>query len=152
VTDTVTDSNGAVATAQVEVTTLGSAYAPLTPTRILDTRKGVGAPQGAVPAGGTVKLLVARNTEYLPPPGDMNAAVVNITVVNPTGNGCVTAYADGTTRPGTSTLNYTKGQTVANSAFFNVEEQNGGISLYNGGSAGADVILDVSGYFQSSFE
>jgi hypothetical protein len=119
------------------------------PQRVLDTRKGIGAPEGAVPNGGTVKLLTAQNTEYLPGPGYMNAAVVNITVVNPTGNGYVAAYADGTGQPGTSTLNYTKGQTVANSAIVPVAA-NGEIDLTNEmTSAGsAQLLVDVAGYFE----
>ena len=119
------------------------------PQRILDTRNGIGAPERAVPSGGTVKLLVAQGTEYLPTPGEMTAAVVNITVVNPTGNGYVTAYADGTSQPGTSTLNYTKGQTLANSAIVPVAP-NGEIDLTNEmTSAGStELLVDVAGFFE----
>ncbi len=49
-------------------------------------------------------------------------------------------------RPTTSNLNWVTGQTAANGAF-----AGGGdwVAFYNGGSAGADVILDASGYFES---
>jgi hypothetical protein len=57
VTDTVTDGNGATATAQVEVNTLGSAYAAVAPTRILDT------PQRHRCGEGQSRREVARQAE-----------------------------------------------------------------------------------------
>jgi hypothetical protein len=38
---------------------------------------------------------------------------------------------------------------VANAAYVCPNEANGWISFYNGGTAATDVILDISGYFQS---
>lgn len=126
-------------------------YAPAIPERLLDTRNGTGAPKGAVPNNGTVKLLVALGNTFLAPPGDMSAVTVNITVVNPTAGGYVTAYADGTSRPGTSNLNYTAGQTVANSAIVPVAA-NGEIDLTNVTSAtgSTHLLVDVVGYYSTS--
>lgn len=118
------------------------------PSRLLDTRIGTGAPKAAVPAGGTVKLLVALGDTYLPPPGYISAVAVNITAVDPSGNGFVTAYADGTARPATSTLNYHTGQTVANSAIVPVAA-NGEIDLTNEmtTAGSANLLVDVVGYY-----
>jgi hypothetical protein len=125
-------------------------YSPAIPERLLDTRKGTGAPSGAVPNNGTVKLLVALGNSFLAPAGDMSAVAVNITVVNPSAGGYVTAYADGANRPGTSNLNYTAGQTVANSAIVPVAA-NGEIDLTNVTSAtgSANLLVDVVGYYSS---
>ncbi len=126
-------------------------YEPAIPERLLDTRNGTGAPQGAVPNNGTVKLLVALGNSFLAPPGDMTAVAVNITVVNPSAGGYITAYADGASRPGTSNLNYTQGQTVANSAIVPVAA-NGEIDLANVTSAtgSTNLLVDVVGYYATS--
>ena len=119
-------------------------------TRLLDTRVGTGAPKAAVPNGGTVKLLTALGDTYLAGPGDMTAVDVNITVVDPTATGYITAYADGTSRPGTSTVNYVKGQTVANNAIVPVAAD-GSIDLTNVMTAAGSVelVVDVAGYFEA---
>lgn len=123
-----------------------SLYAPAIPQRVLDTRKGTGAPQGAVQAGGTVKLLVALGNTVLAPPGKMSAVAVNVTVVNPSAGGYVTAYADGTNKPGTSNLNFATGQTVANSAIVPVAA-NGEIDLTT--TATLNLVVDVVGYYST---
>ena len=124
-----------------------SLYAPAIPERVLDTRNGTGAPKGAVQAGGTVRVLVALGNTFLAPPGDMSAVAVNITVVNPSSGGYVTAYADGTSKPGTSNLDFTTGQTVANSAIVPVAA-NGEIDLTT--TATANLLVDVVGYYSTS--
>lgn len=151
VTDTVTDSNGATATAQVTVSTAGSAYAPVTPSRILDTRKGIGAAASKVGAGSIVKLKVA-GTGSIPSSG-VTAVDLNVTVVAGTGAGFITVYPsdDGTSVPNVSSLNYKAGQTVANSVTVPVGKD-GYVYLANSsGPAGpVDLIADVSGYYSRS--
>ena len=126
-------------------------YETASPERLLDTRNGTGAAKGAVSDKGTVKLLVALGNTNLAPVGYMSAVAVNITVVDPSGNGYVTAYADGTGRPGTSNLNYTSGQTVANSAVVPVAA-NGEIDLTNEMSApgSTNLLVDVVGYYSTN--
>jgi len=146
VTDVVTDSNGATATVSLTVTTLGSAYTPISPARVLDTRNGTGAPAGAVSNGGAVRLLVAQNDNFLP--ASMSAVAVDITVTDPTGNGFITAYPEGVSQPNASTVNYGKGQTIANAAIVPVGSD-GYIDLANtmAAAGSADIVVDVSGYF-----
>lgn len=128
----------------------GSLYTPLPDgdIRVLDTRNGTGAPTGAVSNGGTVKLLVAQNDTFLPAPGDLSAVAVNITVTNPSTNGFITAYPGGSSLPNASTVNYAKGQTVANAAIVPVSSD-GYIDLTNtmAAAGSADIVVDVSGYF-----
>ena len=120
------------------------------PIRLVDTRKGTGAPEAPVQSMGTLKVLTALNDTFLPAPGTMSAVDVNITVVNPTTAGYITAYADGTTRPGTSTVNFVKGQTVANNAIVPVGPD-GSIDLTNvmGTAGSVNVVIDVEGYFEA---
>jgi len=128
-------------------TTVASDYAPDGPTRILDTRNGTGT-GGAVakvPAGGTVKLQIAGNASI---PAGVTAVALNLTATDTAGTGFVTAFADGTSAPNVSNLNYTPGRTVPNAMIVPVGAD-GKIDLYNGGAgAGAiDLIADVTGYF-----
>jgi hypothetical protein len=126
-------------------------YQPVSPVRVLDTRKGTGAPKGAVSNGGTVKLLVALGDTNLAPAGDMTAVAVNITVVNASNGGYIAAYADGASRPGTSNVNFGKGQVVANNAIVPVAA-NGKIDLTAelGTTASVNLVVDVVGYYSAS--
>jgi hypothetical protein len=87
-------------------------FTSLAPSRLLDTRIGVGAPQGAVAPGGTVHLQVAGRGRV--PAMGVSAVVLNVTVTGATRPGFVTAYGDGTALPGASNLNFVAGQTVPN--------------------------------------
>ena len=112
-----------------------SGYTSVDQVRLLDTRKT----KVPVAAGGTVKLSMSAY------PG-ISAAVLNLTVVDATGNGYVTAYPDGGTKPGTSNLNYLAGQTVPNEVVVAVGSD-GDIDFTNSGKGQADLIVDLSGYF-----
>ena len=69
---------------------------------------------------------------------------LNVTATGATANTYVTAWPDGTTRPGTSTLNPPRGVTVANFAIVRVGA-NGNIDFYN--SAGTvHLLADIAGY------
>ena len=92
----------------------GMAFVPMTPTRFLDTRTGLGASAGPVQPGGTVDLRV-NSTSTLGLLFTVNAIAANVTVTRPTGNGYITVYPDDeATRPTTSVVNYATGQTVPN--------------------------------------
>jgi len=78
------------------------------------------------------------------PSAGVYAAVLNVTVTNPTTSGYIIAYPAGQGVPSTSNLNYVAGQTVANLVEVPVGS-NGQVSFYAGGSA-TDLILDVQGY------
>ena len=85
-------------------------FESLTPSRLLDTRGGLG---GSVLApGGTLSLLVDGRGGV--PASGVAAVVLNLTVTEPTGGGYVTVWGDGTTRPTASNLNFAAGATVSN--------------------------------------
>ena len=71
--------------------------------------------------------------------------MVNLTAVAPGGPGFLTAYPAGTARPGTSNVNF---EPSRNTAGFTVARlgTNGAVTLHNGSSAPAHILLDVSGY------
>ena len=133
---------GAVAINDASLTCAG-AESPLTPTRLLDTRIGTGA-KGPVAPGATV-ILQVDGAGGLPSSG-VAAVVLNVTVTQPAQSGYVTVFADGTTRPVTSNLNFGAGQTVANLVIAPVGAD-GKVDLYNGSSGTTQLVADVSGWY-----
>lgn len=119
----------------------------LTPRRILDTRTGNGGfPIRRVNAGSALTLQVLGRGGV--PSVGVGAVVLNVTVINASGPGFVTAYAGGLRRPNASNLNFTRGQTVANLVQVAVGAD-GKVDLFVGG-ASADVIADVEGWIGDS--
>ena len=140
-----TDALGDKDASQGTFTPTGSDFTPYGPTRLLDTRHGTGAPQAPVASGGTVRLKIAGNGTI---PAGVTAVALNLTAVDGTGNGYVTAYADGVAKPAVSNLNYGAGQTVANEAIVPVID--GYVDLTDSGvkpSVSVDLLADVTGYF-----
>jgi subtilase family serine protease len=140
---------GGVVTAACKAvpTTTSSYYVPFGPTRILDTRSGIGL-GGKLGANAVGKLQVGGQNGI---PVGVTAVVMNLTVTNTTGNGFITAYPDGGATPNASNVNFVKGQTVPNLAVVPVGTD-GKIDLSNAGALTGplDVIGDVSGYFMNS--
>jgi PKD repeat protein len=145
VTLTVTDAAGTTDSATQTVTTLGSDYTPYGPLRLLDTRNGTGEGGTAakISADSAIKLQIGGNGDI---PTGVTAVVLNLTATDNTAIGDIVAYADGTTKPATSNLNFASGQTIASTATVAVGAD-GSIDLYNGSSASTDLIADISGYY-----
>lgn len=144
ITDTANLLDGTTTFTTTSFTTAGSDYTPYGPSRILDTRKGIGATTAAVQTGNYIKVKVAGVGSI---PANVTAVALNLTATDTSANGYLDAVADGEGLTG-SNLNYLKGQTVANNAIVPVASD-GYIDIYNEGDSGgtADVIGDVSGYF-----
>ena len=117
-------------------------YQQVTPSRILDTRHGIGAAKGLVGAGKEVTVQVTGRAGI---PAGVTAAVVNLTSVDPSATTYLTAYASGSARPSTSSLNATARATRANLVTVPVGAD-GRIKIYN--NAGTTHILaDVLGAY-----
>ncbi|MBB5870100.1 hypothetical protein F4553_003479 [Allocatelliglobosispora scoriae] len=104
----------------------GLRFQPRTPTRIVDTRTGLGWPF-ALTSNDTA--LVETPTSLLPP--GTEALAVNATAVAPTGNTYVTLWPQlpgQNLRPNVSNLNAAPGQTVANAAITLIGPDNGAMS------------------------
>ncbi len=121
------------------------AYVSLTPTRVLDTRSGNGAPAAKVAARGTVTVQVTGRGGV--PASGVSAVVLNVTAVAPTGGGYITAYGSGT-RPTVSNLNFVAGQTVPNLVVVPVTA-GGAVKLFNGSGGTTHLLADVAGYYRS---
>ncbi|GAA2131160.1 hypothetical protein GCM10009760_04510 [Kitasatospora kazusensis] len=115
----------------------GSSFVPTTPTRLLDTRdSGAGI--------GPAKSLRLKVTGSAGVPEGTRSVLVNLTAL-PGGNGFLTAYAAGSTRPNTSTVNFDWSGTTANLAWVPVSAD-GSIEIYNHSGSSTGLLVDVQGY------
>lgn len=133
------DSTGATVTVTSSTTT--SSFFLVTPCRVLDTRGG------SPIASGAVRNLAVAGVCAIP--SGATALSANVTVVAPPGSGFATVYPGpaASTRPGTSTINFSPNRTLANDAQLRVGSD-GTINIYNGGSGSLNVLIDVNGYFK----
>ncbi len=116
-----------------------SAYVPVSPYRVLDTRIGLGFPLRRVNAGEAFSVQLTNV-----PPGS-SAVVLNLTVTAPAAAGFVTIYPTGLAVPNASSINVdTAGQTIAN--LVTVPIGSGGtVDIFS--EQAADLIADVQGYY-----
>ena len=119
-------------------------FQPLAPSRILDTRYGVGAPKKAVAAQRSINLTVAGAGSV--PASGVAAVVMNVTATAATKAGYLTAYPTGTVRPTASDLNFLANQTVPNLVTVGLGS-NGQVTLFNGSSGTLNLVADVAGYY-----
>jgi len=75
----------------------------------------------------------------------VTAVVLNVTATGPTASSFVTVYPDGGTRPVTSDLNFTAGETIANLVVVPVGAD-GKVDFYNS-TGSVNLIADLSGYY-----
>lgn len=113
-------------------------FAVTGPTRVLDTRAGIGGP--AVPVAAHAKVTVSLGTTI-----PLSSAVLDLTVVGPTASGYLTAWADGSTRPGTSSLNFAAGDTISGLSFVPVSGSDK-VDIYNGSNGTVEIVADEAGY------
>ncbi|MFE2548625.1 PKD domain-containing protein [Streptomyces sp. NPDC059355] len=147
VTVTVKDTtNGAEAVNRLDFVTSGSEYTAHAPTRLLDTRAGLGAAQAKVAGRGSVVLQVAGAAKI---PAGVTEVVLNVTATNAAGVGHVVVQPDKDGFETGSNLNYAPGQTVANQVIVPVGKD-GSVRLINGGWDSVDLLADVTGYFTAS--
>ncbi len=115
----------------------------LTPARIFDTRTSGG---GSLASHAEIDVPVLGVGGV--PAGGVDSVVVNVTVTNPTAAVFLTVWPSGETRPVSSNLNFTSGQTIANLVIAKVGGD-GKIAIFN--SAGSsDVVVDIYGWFAPS--
>lgn len=123
--------------------TPGDTFVPLTATRIVDTRSGLGGLHAQLIGGASAATFTVAGAGGILADG-ASTAVVNLTAVGATTGGYITAYASGTTRPSTSTMQIASGFTEANLAFVPIGTD-GKIAVYLNSGA-TDLLVDVEGY------
>jgi hypothetical protein len=119
-------------------------FVPVTPTRFVDTRQGLGGSH--LRAGETFVMPVAGRSPV--PPSGAVAVAINVTVTNPSSVGFLTVWPSGKDRPVASNLNYVAQETVANLVIVGVGSD-GAVNLYS--QQATDVVVDVVGWFYAGF-
>jgi len=116
--------------------------ASVAPTRLLDTRKGIGARRGPVGATSEIELTVVGVGAVAP---TAKGVVLNVTATQVSSRSHVIVYPSGVRRPTASSLNVNPGDTVANLVFCKVGT-NGKVRLYNHAGS-THLVADVMGWF-----
>jgi hypothetical protein len=140
-TDLVIDIDGYF----VPPTTGSLQFYPLTPCRILDTRKATGTFGGPSLVGGDIRSFPIQSS-VCNVPGAAAAYAFNVTVVPPPDGvlAYLTIWPTGGPQPVVSTLNSLNGIILANAAI--VPAGSGGaVSFYATNTT--DLVLDINGYF-----
>jgi hypothetical protein len=114
-----------------------SGYLAVNPTRLVDTRIGLGVPAGRVRGGSVTRVQTAGSA----------AVALNLTVTNAAGSGYLTAFPCDGPIPTASNLNFTPGQTIANTTVSKTG-LGGAVCIYS--SALTDLIVDINGLFTGS--
>ena len=130
----------------------GSGFNALAPTRVFDTRRGLGgvsvAKVGALDGSGIPLRVQVAGTNGVPPLGAA-AVMMNVTVDATTASaygGYVTAYPCGGAPPNSSNINFVSGQTIANSVVAPLSAD-GTVCFYVYGEA--HVLADITGWLAS---
>jgi hypothetical protein len=128
----------------------GGSYEPTAPSRIYDSRRD---PHGALTPDEDVALTVSLSDTSLN--AHIRAIAVNVTATSPTSNGFLSVHPGNAAPTGASTLNFAKGQTVANSDVVEVcpagtalcNSRLPSINVYNASTGRTNVIVDIVGFF-----
>ena len=110
------------------------------PNRVLDTRTGTGAPAGRLNPGVVLALPVPAAVA-----GGAKSASLNLTAVDATSGGFLTAWPCGQAVPSTSILNFVPGRIAANHVMVGIGA--GGVCL--AASQPVQVVVDLMGWFAS---
>lgn len=123
-------------------TAVPSVVVPLDPQRILDTRTAIGI--GTTVPVAAEQTITVQVTGVGGVPAGATGVLLNLTVNGASGNGYVTAYPTGGSRPTASVINYSTGEDVANMITATLSAS-GALDFYNAQSS-AHLVADVAGY------
>jgi uncharacterized protein (DUF1501 family) len=124
-----------------------SAFVPVVPRRVVDTRVGTGVAAGPLGPRAVLRVPIAGVGDV--PADGVTAVVANITAVDATELHYFTAYPGGTTKPATSNVNGGPGRAVPNLVTVGVG-LDGHIEVFNSHGQ-VHCLVDVFGYYTSQF-
>jgi hypothetical protein len=126
-------------------------FVAATPTRLVDTRIGVGAPLATVGPAAPLRVavrgaeLAGGSGDPMLVPDDATAVAMNLTIVNPSGPGYGTVWPCGSKRPVASNINFVAGRTRANSVIAPIGAD-GTVCIFV--LKDSHVVVDVAGWFR----
>lgn len=136
----------AVASSPRVVTT--DPFSAVAPTRILDTRSGLGLPGGVASVVGEGEAITLHVADTGGLPHSVDAVVMNVTAVSPTKSTFISIYpGDLASPPAISNINVGLGKIVPNLVTVQVDAA-GDVKLYNARGS-VNLVADVTGYYSS---
>jgi hypothetical protein len=121
----------------------GATFLPVGPTRVLDTRSGLGG------SGQTVLSRAVAVTQVVNVPAlasaNVTAVVLQVTVLSAQRSGTLTAFPDQARLPGVPSLPFAAGHAVTSLVV--VPIVNGNVDFYNGSSGTIQVVADLLGFY-----
>jgi hypothetical protein len=118
----------------------GGRFVPLSPTRLVDTRNGLGGRLGVLGGGSTFTVDL---TDGVVPDG-ATGVVVNVTAADSDANSYLTVWPTGVAMPTAATLNPRPGVPVPNQAYLKLGP-GGRLDVFNFAGT-THVVIDVFGY------
>lgn len=125
--------------------TAAGGFVPVTGTRIVDSRSGLGVTKSALVSGDTKTVQVTGTAGI--PVGASGVVVTMIALNTQNKIGALTPFAYGAARP-QNTFHYQESTETALTAQVPLSA-NGKLSIYNTGSI-TDLVLDIQGYFTAA--
>jgi autotransporter family porin len=122
--------------------TASAAVTTSVPTRVLDTRNGVGRAAGLVVPGEVVRVTMPSVT------AGASSLALNLTATNALAPGFLTAWACDEAKPTTSNLNFVSGHAVANMAIIRPSAVDRQVCLEV--SVPVHLLVDLMGWFTGS--
>jgi hypothetical protein len=119
-------------------------FVPLTPCRLVDTRRSNGTFGSPALVAGSARSFTIPSSTNCTIPATAAAYSLNVTVVPHGALGFLTVWPAGQTQPLASTLNSTDGRIKANAAIIPAGT-GGAVSVY--ATNATDLVLDIDGYF-----
>ncbi|MEI7547264.1 MAG: CAP domain-containing protein [Actinomycetota bacterium] len=119
-----------------------SGWTAITPDRFVDTRQNIGASRLLAKTIKRIKLAGRLGL-----PTDAVGIAANFTVVNPDGPGHLIVWNCSSPMPDVSTLNFDRGEVVANFASTPLEA-GGSICVYS--LVGVELVIDINGYYSAT--
>ncbi|TDB78519.1 choice-of-anchor D domain-containing protein [Micromonospora sp. KC723] len=118
-------------------------YYPVGPSRLMDTRSGIGTAKAKIGPDRKVDLQVTGRGGV--PSSGVGSVVLNVTVANPTSASFLTAYPAGDARPTASSINFPGKWLGSNNVTVKIGS-GGKVSIYNR-TGYTDVVVDVVGWY-----
>ena len=123
---------------------VGSRFLSTPPSRLFDTRSGLGGVPAAPVGSGSTLTFDVTGQGGIPSTG-VTGVVMNVTVTAPTGGGYITVYPADVGRPDASSLNFMPGQTVPNLVTVRVPAS--GVVAFFNANGSTHLLADAVGYY-----
>jgi hypothetical protein len=130
----------------VTVTAVGLSAYSVPPCRVVDTRNAIGPYGGPALSTNVPRLFQMRGICGVP--STAKGVMINVAVIEPSGDGFLQIYPSNLPLPTTSSVNYSAGRVRSNNVITTLDSA-GRIAVFPNQAGGAvQFVLDITGYLQ----